>query len=82
MRLTRLPPSNYPGPRLESGAVEQVRLARLHRVEAEREHRLDQDHGAGDDSRSPVRKKPADAPALVNVLTDPSVAYPRRSNLA
>ena len=24
----------------------------------------------------------ADGPALVNVLTDPSVAYPRRANLA
>jgi acetolactate synthase-1/2/3 large subunit len=24
----------------------------------------------------------ADGPALVNVLTDPSIAYPRRSNLA
>ena len=24
----------------------------------------------------------ADAPALINVLTDPSIAYPRRANLA
>jgi len=29
-----------------------------------------------------VRAFEARAPALVNVLTDPSVAYPRRSNLA
>jgi acetolactate synthase-1/2/3 large subunit len=29
-----------------------------------------------------VRAFEAGRPALVNVLTDPSVAYPRRSNLA
>ena len=29
-----------------------------------------------------VRAFEAGVPALVNVLTDPSVAYPRRSNLA
>ena len=39
--------------------------------------------------REPAELKPAleralaaDAPALVNVLTDPSVAYPRSANLA
>jgi acetolactate synthase-1/2/3 large subunit len=39
--------------------------------------------------RSPSELRPAleralavDGPALVNVLTDPSVAYPRRANLA
>jgi len=45
--------------------------------------------GHGELVRSPVELRPAlerafDAgvPALVNVLTDPSIAYPRRSNLA
>jgi len=45
--------------------------------------------GHGELVRAPAELRPAlerafaaDAPALVNVLTDPSVAYPRRSNLA
>jgi acetolactate synthase-1/2/3 large subunit len=45
--------------------------------------------GHGELVRSPSQLRPAlerafaaGAPALVNVLTDPSVAYPRRSNLA
>ena len=29
-----------------------------------------------------VHREPVRRPALVNVLTDPAVAYPRRSNLA
>jgi acetolactate synthase-1/2/3 large subunit len=45
--------------------------------------------GHGELVRTPAQLRPAlerafcaDRPALVNVLTDPSVAYPRRSNLA
>jgi acetolactate synthase I/II/III large subunit len=45
--------------------------------------------GHGELVRTPAELRPAlerafaaDGPALVNVLTDPSVAYPRRSNLA
>jgi len=45
--------------------------------------------GHGEIARTPAELRPAlvrafeaRAPALVNVLTDPSVAYPRRSNLA
>jgi acetolactate synthase-1/2/3 large subunit len=45
--------------------------------------------GQGSLVRTPAELRPAlerafaaDVPALVNVLTDPSVAYPRRSNLA
>ncbi len=45
--------------------------------------------GQGSLVRTPAQLRPAleralaaDGPALVNVLTDPSVAYPRRSNLA
>jgi acetolactate synthase-1/2/3 large subunit len=45
--------------------------------------------GHGELVRTPEELKPAlsrafsaGAPALVNVLTDPSIAYPRRSNLA
>jgi acetolactate synthase-1/2/3 large subunit len=45
--------------------------------------------GHGSLVRTPAQLRPAleralaaDGPALVNVLTDPSVAYPRRSNLA
>ncbi len=45
--------------------------------------------GQGALVREPAELKPAleralaaDAPALVNVLTDPSVAYPRSANLA
>jgi acetolactate synthase-1/2/3 large subunit len=45
--------------------------------------------GHGSLVRTPAELRPAlerafaaDVPALVNVLTDPSVAYPRRSNLA
>ena len=45
--------------------------------------------GHGELVRSPGEMKPAlerafacGKPALVNVLTDPTVAYPRRSNLA
>jgi acetolactate synthase-1/2/3 large subunit len=45
--------------------------------------------GHGELVRAPAQLRPAleralaaDGPALVNVLTDPSVAYPRRSNLA
>ena len=45
--------------------------------------------GAGSGSRAPgelraalERAFAAGVPALVNVLTDPAVAYPRRSNLA
>ena len=45
--------------------------------------------GCGEFVRAPVELRPAlerafaaGVPALVNVLTDPSVAYPRRSNLA
>ncbi len=45
--------------------------------------------GHGELVRTPAQLRPAleralaaDGPALVNVLTDPSVAYPRRSNLA
>ena len=45
--------------------------------------------GHGELVRAPGELKPAlarafeaDKPALVNVLTDPTVVYPRRSNLA
>jgi acetolactate synthase-1/2/3 large subunit len=45
--------------------------------------------GHGELVRTPAELKPALArafaagrPALVNVLTDPAIAYPRRSNLA
>jgi thiamine pyrophosphate-dependent acetolactate synthase large subunit-like protein len=45
--------------------------------------------GCGEFVRTPAELRPAlerafaaEVPALVNVLTDPSVAYPRRSNLA
>jgi acetolactate synthase I/II/III large subunit len=45
--------------------------------------------GRGELVRTPAELRPAleramagDGPALVNVLTDPSVAYPRRSSLA
>jgi acetolactate synthase-1/2/3 large subunit len=45
--------------------------------------------GYGELVRTPAELRPAlerafaaGAPALVNVLTDPSVAYPRRSSLA
>jgi len=45
--------------------------------------------GCGELVRTPAELQPAlerafaaGAPALVNVLTDPSVAYPRRSSLA
>lgn len=45
--------------------------------------------GCGELVRTPAELQPAlerafaaGAPALVNVLTDPTVAYPRKSNLA
>ena len=55
MRLTRLPPGVSPAVEgLQRDSVEDVGPARLHRLEAEGAHRLNQDHGARHDRRGAV----------------------------